>query len=45
MRWHMKNIDVADYVVVKAGVACQSETPIGLEALVALMERNETYIY
>jgi len=41
----MKSIDVSAYVVVKAGVACQSATPIGLEALVALMERNETYIY
>lgn len=42
---HMKSIDISEYVVVKAGVACQSETPIGLETLVALMERNESYIY
>lgn len=34
-----------DFRVVKAGVECQSETPISLEELVALMERNETYIY
>jgi len=41
----MKSIHMDDFRVVKAGVECQSETPISLEELVALMERNETYIY
>mgnify|MGYP001170897754 CR=1 FL=1 len=42
---YMKTVDVRDYTIVKAGVPCQSETPIRLERLVALMERNESYIY
>jgi len=41
----MKTVDVRDYTIVKAGVPCQSETPIRLERLIALMERNESYIY
>jgi len=41
----MKCINMALYDIVKAGVACQSETPIRLDKLLALMERNESYIY
>ena len=41
----MKTVDVSKFTVVKAGVPCQSETPIKLEWLVKLMERNEEYIY
>lgn len=41
----MKTVDVSKFTVVKAGVPCQSETPIRLERLLALMERNEEYIF
>jgi len=41
----MKCINMMAYDIVKAGVACQSETPIRLDRLLALMERNESYIY
>jgi len=36
---------MAEYDIVKAGVACKSETPIRLDKLLALMERNESYIF
>lgn len=42
---NMKSITMADYDIVKAGVACSSETPIRLDKLLALMERNESYIF
>ena len=41
----MKCINMAEYDIVKAGVACNSETPIRLDKLLALMERNESYIF
>jgi hypothetical protein len=41
----MKSIDISGYDIVKAGVACQSETPIRLDKLLQLMERNESYIF
>jgi len=41
----MKCINMAEYDIVKASVACKSETPIRLDKLLALMERNESYIF
>ena len=41
----MKCIDMSGYSIVKAGLACISETPIRLDKLLAMMERNESYIY
>ena len=41
----MKCINMAGFRIVKAGVACRSETPIRLDKLLVLMERNESYIY
>ena len=45
VRSQMKTINIAAYDIVKAGVACQSETPIRLDKLLRLMERNESYIF
>lgn len=41
----MKTVDVSRFTVVKAGLPCESQTPIRLEHLVSVMERNEAYIY
>jgi len=41
----MKCINMTGYNIVKAGLACISETPIRLDNLLSMMERNEAYIF
>ena len=41
----MRQVDVAAYRVVRAGIDCALQTPLQTSALAAILERHEEYIF